>query len=172
MTNVEIGYQAALQRADTEAAIIWGTFNSMVAVNAITIAVYVGWLTAAGARLPFLPIGLPVFGVVVCLIWLLMLNRQFAYYRYWFACARSLESALEGVQVIQNGKVYADGQEVEILGKVTKEKMQMSRAARSVRVEKLAKFLIVMFMAAYALLLVLFIFSPETISNSGAAGKA
>lgn len=150
--RLNVGYNAALQRADTESSIIWGTFNALVTANSIVIGLYVA-MSSSHSVSAFQAFAVSLFGLAVCLAWFLMLNRQFAYYAYWFAWARTLERALLApeVQIIALGQLYARGEAVRLSDQEAP--MQMGLLARGFRIETLAKCVIGLFAVAYILLL-------------------
>lgn len=143
-----LGYQVSLQRADTEAAIIWGTFNALVATNTIVITA----MTLLQSNNQFVPI-LGFLGISVCIIWFLMLSRQFAYYNYWYAWARVLESELgdPGVKIIELGKDFSDGKKIQIR---SEKPFKIGRTG-SVRIKYLTKILIICFGCGYAALAII-----------------
>jgi hypothetical protein len=149
--HLHIGYNVALQRADSEAGIIWGTFNALVTANAIVIGLYLATIPSDG-HVRLFNFAVTIFGLTLCLAWFLMLNRQFAYYAYWFSWARALEKAGMGpeVAIITRGELYARGEDVEILG--DEPRMRMNLLARNSRVQTLAKCIIGLFATAYFLL--------------------
>jgi hypothetical protein len=146
-----LGYQAAIAMISMQASIIWSTFNSILAANALLIAICGAWLeyfshVRWGAAI------LAIGGLLVCGAWFFSLKRQFAYQEYWFAMARSLEDAYLGpeIKMIALGRTFGQGAEIEI-PKVGK--MQIAWGATAFKVQWLVNIIIAVFAAIYLLVL-------------------
>ena len=147
----KLAYQGALQMITASGAIIWQSFNSILAANAFLI-------TAGGVMLRVLPNNkwapsvLAISGLLICLAWYFSLKRNFSYYRYYFAWGRSIEKTALGpkLKMLFAGKTYAEGGKVMIPGVGP---WQMEWSAKIFKVERLATAIIVVFGFFYALLL-------------------
>src|ERR1041385_3793208 len=87
--KVKSGYAAALQMITYEGQIIWRSFNSLVAANALLIAL--GGLGIKEYHSKTVLWLIPALGWVLCICWFVVLQRQMGYYSYWFAWARFFE---------------------------------------------------------------------------------
>jgi|SRR5262249_23453248 len=108
------GYRAALQMIGYQSKVVWDTFHSLLAANAILVG-----LSGAALKLypqfTWLPRVLALLGLGVCVAWFLMTMRNFDYYRYYFAWARKYEGIAFGSDghIIQRGKKFGDGESVD-----------------------------------------------------------
>jgi hypothetical protein len=109
------GYDAALRLVDKEARTIWSVFTSMIGVNALLVA-FSELILKHWASWPRFGVWVGLLGVAVCGAWLLLMNRNFGFYKYYWVWAREFERAAFGddVQMIRRGKAFADGNEVEV----------------------------------------------------------
>ena len=107
-------YRAALQMIGHQSKLIWDTFQSLLAAN----AVFVGLSGAAlklGSQFVWLTKVLAGLGFLLCVAWVLIMMRNFDYYRYCYAWARKYErDALGGeAHMIQRGMRFSKGETVE-----------------------------------------------------------
>jgi hypothetical protein len=110
------GYRAALQMITYGGTLIWTIFRSLLATNALLLAL-TGAILNIYPDLKVFPILLSLLGLLVCASWILIMMRQMDYYRYWFAWARAFESqALGDFKMIREGKRYSEGESVIING--------------------------------------------------------
>jgi hypothetical protein len=79
--KIKIGYQTSIQLIAYRGQIIWRAFAALVAVNTGSTAI-------GGAALKFYPtlatgiILLAGLGIAICLAWLIIIIREFHYYRF------------------------------------------------------------------------------------------
>ncbi len=145
------GYRAAIQMIGRESKIIWDSFRSLLAAN----AVLVGF---AGAVFKLYPEHvnltriLSCLGIIVCVAWALITVRAFGYYSYWFAWARKYELGALGSkeQMIQLGEKFSKGDSVEQLGA----NERFSWFARLFKIQWLAYLVITSFIVIYVYVLV------------------
>ena len=147
------GYHAAVRLAVDEGQLIWRAFSAMLTANTVLVAI-------SGAFGHFLPdlswavTAFAVLGILVCLAWLLVLRRQFSYYRYWWTWARHFEAKnlAPDVRMLSVGKTYSEGGTVE-LDETLPKLQRFPWTARAFRVESLMRLVIVEFLLVYGFLL-------------------
>jgi hypothetical protein len=143
------GYRASLQMIACEGRLIWSVFGSMLAANAFVVTL-IGAIVKLYPNL--MPLGkvLPVLGILVCVAWILITTRQFAFYHYWFACGRHYESKISSkLTILQDGKRFANGESVTVHAK----QERLSCVVRCFRVQWLIYIVVGFFVAIYMLLL-------------------
>lgn len=143
------GYRTAIQMISYEGGMIWSSFTALLGANVFLIALI-------GSILKFFPNFyyfkyLPTLGIPLCLIWMLITRRDFAFYKYWFACAREYEEKGFGdtVRIVREGRKYGKGKSV-IMGGDTLRLAWFTR----VNVQWLIYSVITIFIAVYFLFLV------------------
>ncbi len=92
--DARTAYQVACTLYMQENTVTWNRFNAMVAANSFIVAAS-GFATtaAAGGSTPLKPlaVALPLAGCVLCVTWLLIMLRGFAYHDLWRDSALRLE---------------------------------------------------------------------------------
>ena len=148
--KAKLGYQAAIQMIAYEGQVIWRAFSAMVTANSLIVATG-AFLAHLRPGIPALKL-LPILGWILCLCWLLVVARQFGYYRYWFACAKGLEKdhLSPTVLTISAGGEYSKGNTVK-LGAT--EEVRMGWFGRLFKVQWLMYAAIAVFVFLYYLLL-------------------
>jgi len=91
--NAQAGYKSALDLHIAEGNRVWSRFNVMLTTSALVVSSEAVLLTRPEARAGFwiLPVALPVFGVLLCILWFLLNARGFEWDRYFDRTARELE---------------------------------------------------------------------------------
>jgi hypothetical protein len=97
-----------------QSKIIWDSFRSLLAANAILLGL-IGAILRFYTEFEPLVTGLALLGIVLCVAWAIVTARQFAYQSYWFAWARRYEREALGSEshMIQRGRRFARGESVE-----------------------------------------------------------
>jgi hypothetical protein len=149
--KLKVGYQGAMQMIAGEAGIIWSAFQSILAANAFLI-ILDGALIKLFPGVKWAAAALAISGIIICLAWFLVLMRQFSYFRYWIAWARSLEekSLSPETQMLGLGRTYGKGATVDIPKVGT---LRMSWAGRIFKVQWPATFIVFIISFMYVLLL-------------------
>lgn len=161
--NARVGYQAAMNLWIYEGEIFWSKFNALLVANSIVLG-SIALSMSDTCPLSIFTIGMPVTGIILCLVWFLTTKRSFDYYRYWIFSAREIEEQYlsNSVQTISRGGKFADGKVVEIVIGGEGKRLKMSRWGRF-RVEWSSYLIISLFFMIYALLLVINVISLVTI---------
>jgi hypothetical protein len=150
--KIRIGYQTSIQLIAYQGQIIWRAFSALVAVNT-GLAAIVG---AALKLFPNLATGIKVLaglGIAICVAWLIIIIREFHYYRYWYAWARHYERRLSPeVQITTIGKTYGEGGTIEANENVPNVE-RFGSLARTFNVHLLMKFVVLVYIGIYILLI-------------------
>jgi hypothetical protein len=151
--KITIGYQTSIQLIAYQGQIIWRAFAALVAVNT-------GLTVIAGAALKFFPdlaiaiMLLALLGIAICAAWVIIIIREFHYYRFWYAWARHYEhSLLPEIQITTIGKIYGEGGTIPTNKYVPSDIERFSPLARTFNVHLLMKFVIIVYMLIYGLLI-------------------
>ena len=148
-------YQAALQLISYEGALIWSAFTAILAANAFLVS-FDGILLRLFPHSWIAGASISIAGIALCAAWVLVLSRQFSYYRFWFACTRSFGKFLPSSQnITELGRIYGEGATVLVGGTY----LRMSWAARAFRVQWLASAIILIFAGIYVGILCSFLLS-------------
>lgn len=144
------GYSDAVKFAIESAKSVWDVFRCMLSANSF-IVILIGAIKHSFPNLASLSTVLGVFGILLCIAWVLLTRRIADYNRYYYAAARYLESAAFGplVRTVRDGASYANGSEVQVDGKA----VQMRWGSKLFRVETLVYVVISSFVVIYAFLL-------------------
>lgn len=113
METVRIDYQVAVDLLKSEEEGIWARSNVMLLANSIAVTAISLGLTSEN-KPPILTIGLPIFGLFLCIMWIFLIKRGFDYRKYFVLSARELEAHLPNSAIIlSRGKIFADGKNVK-----------------------------------------------------------
>lgn len=154
-TDAQVGYQAAVSLWVSEGNLVWAKFNAFLVANSIVLAIFGLALGTAKVSHAFV-IGLPVAGLILCLVWWAQTKRGFDYFTYWILSARELEETCLGEQVrtAARGGDFGAGRPVSLsIGGKTQE-IRMSRASRALKASIGAYLVIAVFAVLYVLMLV------------------
>lgn len=88
----EEAYVAATNLFIAEGATIWGRHNFMAVLNGLIVA-FIGIVLTSKPDEKELVYGAVVFGVILCLLWLQMMSRRWAYYDMYEETCREIEKA-------------------------------------------------------------------------------
>jgi hypothetical protein len=91
--NAQVGYQVAVGIWTFQGQMNWNRFNVILVANSVIIAVISAKRSGADP-LPPLIVSLAILGIILCIAWVLITARGFAYLTYWFRCATELERHL------------------------------------------------------------------------------
>lgn len=156
MTSEErqkIGYEGAMRMVSIEGRIIWSAFQTFLAANAFLVT-FAGAVITLHPTFSWIALVMSTLGIAICLAWVLVLARQFCYFRYWIAWARELEERLlksADVGMLSQGKVYGQGGEVQLQSG----SVRMNWASRTFKIEWLMRAIIAIFLTLYVMVLVL-----------------
>jgi hypothetical protein len=93
--NARTAYQAAANLYMQENSVTWARFNALVATNGIivtSIGITIRDIGGDNAGKPFLlALFLPLFGLLLCFIWSVIMRRGFAYLDVWRDAAYQIE---------------------------------------------------------------------------------
>lgn len=145
------GYDVAIRLTDKTARTVWSIYAGLIATNAFLVSI-AGILATRGAPWSWGSIGIAIIGLWVCFVWYRTTARTFAYYNFYFAWARELETLAFGdtVQIARDGEDFGGA-----LGKSTVLKnkdgteFKMNAPARQFRVLWLVNSVITAFALLY-----------------------
>lgn len=154
--DVRAGYHAALTLWTYEGQLIWTRYSAMLVANSIAITAIGLSLTADRKPTEFVVV-MCLAGFTFCLAWFLLTKRGFDYYRYWILSAREVEEEhlADSVKIVSRGGLYGKGNEVTLRIDGKEQKLRMSWFGRLFPVEWISYFVIVAFVAVYAVALAL-----------------
>jgi len=154
--DARIGYQAAVNLWAYEGSTIWSKFTAMLVANSIVVGSIAVSMTAEDPSSAFV-VGMPIGGIILCLLWIVLSERSLCMYDYWIFSGREIEERFlsSSVDIIRRGGDFTRGEEVtlQIGGQPTKR--QMSWLGRRIKVRNAAYGVIALFIATYIALLVL-----------------
>jgi len=89
--NAKFGYQMALQMVEILGEEIYSRFNAMLTANSIIIAAYVLIFSENNKMPDFLRIFLPIFGIILCVIWIVYILTGIYRQRQYRSEAKRIE---------------------------------------------------------------------------------
>jgi hypothetical protein len=150
--NVVAAYEAAISLWTYEGQMIWARYNAMLIANSVVLAA-IG-LTAGNQDTALVfRAGLPVAGILLCLLWWSLLARGFDYYAYWILSARELEELYlaPDARTVSRGAAFAAGRPVYFKRGDQEVPHQLSRASRLLRVRHNSHIVLLVFAVLYVL---------------------
>jgi len=88
----KVAYSVAANTFSYEVQAVWARFNAMLLANSIFILAIVGIAGLdSGGHVFLYKYLLPIAGLLMCLSWLFLNARGFAYHDYWHDSARNIE---------------------------------------------------------------------------------
>ncbi len=154
--NARVGYQTATSLWTYEGNLLWAKFNALLIANSIVLG-SIGLAMNASDRLSMFLVGMPIMGVLLCVLWFLLTKRSFDTYVYWISSAREIEEKfLSGsVRTVSRGADFAEGKPVSLQIGGELRPFQMSRWGGLLRI-RIASYLIIgLFFAMYLAILML-----------------
>ncbi len=153
--NARIGYQVAITLWAYEGQLVWSKFNAMLLANSIVLAV-IGLAISSQRELPMFTIGMPIAGLIFCVLWFLITKRGFDNYTYWILSARELEEQhlTDVVKIVSRGGNVAEGKKIKLTINGKNKDYQMSWFGRLVRVEWASYLVIAVFAVMYIIILI------------------
>ncbi|EOD64988.1 hypothetical protein [Amycolatopsis vancoresmycina] len=153
-TDAQVGYQVAVSLWVSEGNLVWAKFNAFLVANSIVLAIY--GLTLGSAKVSgAFAVGLPIAGLLLCLVWWMQTKRGFDYFTYWILAARELEEAALSAQVktVARGGSFGSGESVSLTIDGKARSLRMSRVSRAIKASVGAYAVIVVFAALYVVML-------------------
>ena len=139
-----VGYQMAISLWIHQAEQGLARLNTMLVLNSIIIAV-AGLAMTSQRQLGVLALALPLLGMLLCSIWLVLVQREGKYSDYYIRSARELEEKYlsDTVTTVSRGGLFAEDQTItiEINGKC--QELRMGRLASRLRAKAAGRWLIV-----------------------------
>lgn len=113
--NARAGYEVAVALRRHEGTLFWAQFNALLVANSIFLAT-VGLSMATLSPLRVFSIGIPIAGIILCVLWFLLTKRRFSYYIYYTLSAREIEEKFlsDSVQTMSRGGNFAEGKEIKL----------------------------------------------------------
>ena len=165
MQNARLGYQVAVDVWLYELQIAWARFDSMLIANSIVVAAIAALIASDRPQPEWLMIFLAIVGILLCLVWFQMIERNLGYRWYWFCSALELEDRhlssplkmLAGLERFARGKsMDSDVQDFS-----DKCREWIGFAGRLLKTAQAGRVVICLFVTAYAVLLVFLIRSSR-----------
>jgi hypothetical protein len=106
--NIRMGYQTAIEMWAHCGNEVWSRFNVMVVSHSIIIAVTGAAFLKKNPSM-VLAFVLASAGLILCILWVIMMERAFAYQNYYLFSARKFEEseAVAPVKIISKGKDFS-----------------------------------------------------------------
>jgi hypothetical protein len=151
LNDYKAGYDNAVKMISYEGQLIWSVFRSMVSVNAFITAFNLAFIKFFD-HLTWLILLPSICGLFLCICWILLTNRMFSYYKYWFLAAREFEKNLfdPKLQFLNIGQAYSNGNEVN-LGET---RISMPGLSRLIRNKHIIHFIIAIIGIIYLTILI------------------
>jgi hypothetical protein len=94
----------------------WSRYNAMLVANSVILAA-IGLTGDATERSFALDVGLPLVGILLCLLWVSLVARGFDYFAYWILSARELEERYMAAEVVtvSRGGPFSSGKPVSFV---------------------------------------------------------
>lgn len=153
-----IAHQTAVQLLTYESDLAWSRFNALLVANGLVISA-IGLFSTGRDLLPMLI--LPGFGVVLCILLGIVINRGLDFHSYWEASACQLEESLaEKARVVTGSFLFRRGQArpnslpYNIAGQLVSPKLSWKR----VRSRYVANAVVVLFVILYVVLFLFILF--------------
>ena len=114
--NKIYGYEKAIELTDKGSRTIWSVYSALLALNAFLLT-FATFFAPKISQTTIMTIIVCIVGILICISWLLITMRNFDFYKYYFSYARRFEKEAFGDQVdmIRNGKEFAEGNKVKSL---------------------------------------------------------
>ncbi len=112
LENIRVGYHVAAQLWVYEGQALWSAFNAMLVANAIVVAAEGASGGALIERQPVLRWVMPMFGLLLSLLWYALVDRGFTIHDYRVLSTRDLERYLEPVETVSRGAIVNAGDQV------------------------------------------------------------
>lgn len=95
--DLRAAYQGAIDLASAEQNNVWAMSNALLVANSIVLIAFATGLTIHDSEFhEFLAKGLPIAGILLCVAWLGMIQRGYAYQDFYVMSAQILEQNLIG----------------------------------------------------------------------------
>jgi len=157
LENARVGYQAAISLVAYEGNLVWARYELMLVAHTIILtATGLASSTPAPAKTVAL-MGLPLVGLVLCLVWWLVNDIGFRYFFYWLFSARELEeSYLYPVKTVSRGTPFTHGELVPVVIAGKERLLPLGRSDR-VKIVQASKVVIVLVALLYIAFLAAFL---------------
>jgi hypothetical protein len=145
LRSIEVGYQKAIDLWMYEGRLFWMEFNTMLVINVLILTFAYNKQYAMSPS--FIS---PTIGLVVCFVWIAMMQRTRSYFTYWALSARELENKLFGsdVKIVRRGALFGAGKPIQFEIEKDRHTLRMSRLGR-LRTIHLSHFIALAFLSAH-----------------------
>lgn len=153
--NARVGYEVASNLWSSRASEVWSQFSAIMTANSIVLAA--ATLSIGNPASPrIITIGMPVIGLILCILWLILHVRGAGYTIYLALSARELEEKFlsNAVETLSRGGLYGDGTIIRLVIGGSEINLRMSLVGRMISVRWVAYSVIGIFSAMYAGLLI------------------
>lgn len=153
--NARVGYQVATNLWIYEGELLWSKFNALLVANSIVLA-SIGLAISAPSSLMVFSTGMPVVGIVLCVLWFQLTNRSFGNYKYWIFSAREIEEKFlsDSVKIVSRGGDFADGKKVSLQIGSQPKQLELNRLGKDLRAEWASYVIIGLFLVMYVIILI------------------
>jgi hypothetical protein len=150
LRSIEVGYQKAIDLWMHEGRLFWMEFNIMLLINVLIVTLAYNKQYAISPS--FMS---PAVGLVVCFVWIAMMQRTRAYFTYWAFSARELEDKLSGadIKTVCRGALFGEGKRVQFELDQGSQTLRMSWMGR-IRTKHLSLFIALAFLWVHGFTLI------------------
>ena len=148
------GYENAINLWIYSSQEVWARFNIMLSANAIIIAALVLLIIERPCSMPYFQIALPLMGIILCICWGLLNQRNNDFANYYKDSAREIEEKYlaDYISVVSRGCNYAEGDTVKLILGNEKKKLRISCPA-NIHAIWISRIIIICFIILYILVL-------------------
>lgn len=150
-----IGYQMAVTLWTYQGEQRWARFNIILFINSVIVG-GISWAFTSHPSYLVLRLGLPLAGFGLCVLWLILNQREATYADYYTMAARELEEKYlsDTLQTVSRGGQLADGHPVTLRIGGQPVPLRMNRLARLLRAKTISDVVIcILGLTYFALLL-------------------
>lgn len=142
----------------------WSRFNIMLTTNSIIIGV-IGFLLNDNYSSNKFRIILSVFGVLICILWLILTNRNDKFIEYNMYSALELEEKYlsEIVKYFSRGYKFSKGEEILFEFKNGGKKIKMGCISAKIPTPHISKITIILFMIFYITSIIIFYYENQNL---------
>lgn len=151
-----LGYQTAVQLWIYEGSLVWSKFNAMLVANSIVLGILGLAISSKDVSVPlYYIIGLVIVGLVLCFTWYQLNHRANDTLIYWIFSALEIEAnhLSPTIEILQRGKNFSAGKEVEFKVGDTILKHKASKSHQALRVTTAGNLVVGVFVLIYLVIL-------------------
>lgn len=111
LENARVKYSSVLSIKNSEGEIQWNRYNSILVANTIFFSLFT---FASNSQNPTIALKIiiwvmPIFGIILCHLWLTVTERGFLWTAFWMKKANEIEKQISGtIDPVKEGKKMRD----------------------------------------------------------------